>query len=222
MQSTGLHSTVRRPVLVVATQVVEVSLNLDLDTIFSDPAPLEALVQRFGRVNRNRRIPLSPVHVFCEPEDGQRVYEPGLVASALAVLRDADGRPVDESAVQGWLDRIYSGEVLAEWEARYHQAASEFRRAFLATLRPFQSDPDAEERFERLFDGTEVLPMSLVDEYQSLHDADDPLGASQLLVPISWRRSHALARAGRLQPARKGMPPIVDARYDEELGLIFE
>lgn len=221
MQATGLHSTVRRPVLLVATQVVEVSLNLDLDTIYSDPAPLEALVQRFGRVNRNRRTPLAPVHVFREPEGGQQVYDQGLIACALAVLSDADGWPVDEAEVQGWLDRIYSGEVLARWESGYHHAAAEFRQAFLATLRPFQGDPDAEDRFERLFDGTEVLPKDMLDDYQGLREADDPLAASQLLVPISWRRYHVLARAGRVQSAGKGLPPIVDAHYDEDLGLIF-
>lgn len=221
MQATGLHSAVRHPVILVATQVVEVSLNLDLDTIFSDPAPLEALVQRFGRVNRDRRIPLAPVHVYCEPECGQQVYEPEQVAAALAVLRDADGQPVDESEIQGWLDRIYSGEVLVRWEAEYHHAAMEFRQAFLATLRPFQGDPDAEGRFERLFDGTEVLPKELVGDYHDLREADDPLAASQLLVPVSWRRYFALTRAGRVHLAGKGVPPIVDAQYDPDLGLIF-
>src|SRR6185437_10387423 len=37
-------------VVLVATQVVEVSLNIDFDLLFTDPAPLEALLQRFGRV----------------------------------------------------------------------------------------------------------------------------------------------------------------------------
>src|SRR5205823_13433303 len=44
--------------ILVATQVVEVSLNVDFEVLYSDPAPLEALLQRFGRVNRARRVPL--------------------------------------------------------------------------------------------------------------------------------------------------------------------
>jgi CRISPR-associated endonuclease/helicase Cas3 len=221
MEVAGLHSAVRRPALLVATQVVEVSLNLDLDTIFSDPAPLEALVQRFGRVNRNRRMPLAPVHVFSEPQDGQRVYEPELVARAMDILREADRQPIDEARVQGWLDRIYSGDVLARWEGRYNQAAAEFRQVFLAPLRPFQSDPNAEERFERLFDGTEVLPMSLLGEYQNLWESDDPLAASQLLVPVSWRRHRDLVRAGRIQSLGRGRPSTVDAPYDDRSGLML-
>src|SRR5207244_1082075 len=41
--------------ILVATQVVEVSLDLDYDCCFSELAPLEALLQRFGRCNRRGR-----------------------------------------------------------------------------------------------------------------------------------------------------------------------
>lgn len=219
IRAAGLRSSVREPVVLVATQVVEVSLNLDFDTVFSEPAPLEALVQRFGRVNRNRRLTLAPVHVFCEPRDGQRVYEPALVARAIGVLGEADGQPVDEAEVQRWLDRIYSGEVLSWWEARYGPAAVEFRQAFLAALRPFCSDPAAEERFEKLFDGTEVLPSSLLDEYQRMRESDDPLAASQLLVPLRWVRYRELERAGRVRLTGRELPPIVDVAYEPDVGL---
>ncbi|MCX7840815.1 MAG: CRISPR-associated helicase Cas3', partial [Anaerolineae bacterium] len=68
--ATGSTSQNRRPIVLVATQVVEVSLDIDLDTIFTDPAPLEALVQRFGRINRRRKqTDLAPVYVYCQPCD---------------------------------------------------------------------------------------------------------------------------------------------------------
>jgi len=35
------------PIVVVATQVIEVSLDLDFDTIVTEPAPLEVVMQRF-------------------------------------------------------------------------------------------------------------------------------------------------------------------------------
>lgn len=216
-----LGSADRRPVLLVATQVVEVSLNLDLDVLFSEPAPLEALVQRFGRVNRKRRAESAPVYVCTEPADGQGVYEALLVQASLALLaREADGRLVDEAQVQGWLDEVYGGETLAKWEREFQRTAQEFRASFLEPLRPFASDPALEEAFDRLFDGLEVLPLSLENEYHRLRRSR-PLEADQLLVPISWGRWHWLRQEGRIWTEQGKWPQVVDAPYSSEFGLLF-
>ncbi|MGQ9682589.1 MAG: CRISPR-associated helicase Cas3', partial [Anaerolineae bacterium] len=218
----GLGERRREPVLVVSTQVVEVSLNIDLDVLFSDPAPLEALLQRFGRINRKRRVDLAPVHVFRLPDDGQHVYDARLVQATLAVLaEEADGFPVDESAVQRWLDAIYQGQVLTEWEEVYAAAADEFCAAFVATLRPFAPDCGLEEQFNRLFDGVEVLPACLVDEYRRLDD-ERPLEAAEFLVPISWHRHRQLQQEKRVVSGPGAWPAVVNVAYTAELGLSRE
>ena len=120
----GLDSEERHPVVLVATQVVEVSLNIDLDTIYTDLAPLEALIQRFGRVNRGRKQrdadgnrTLAPVQVFREPipEQNLRPYDLRLLRGTLRLLEEHDGEPIDEGAVGGWLNTIYG-----EYAEDYH------------------------------------------------------------------------------------------------------
>ena len=60
------------PCLVVSTQVVEVSLDISFDRIITQCAPLDSLIQRFGRVNRKRSKDTigkyKPVHIIA-PHD---------------------------------------------------------------------------------------------------------------------------------------------------------
>jgi len=221
-EATGATSQQRRPIVLVATQVVEVSLDIDLDTIYTDPAPLEALIQRFGRINRQRRDKdLAAVYVFRQPADGQWIYSDALIAGTLAILERECGKPIDESAIGTWLDEIYEGEVAEQWQADFAHAASEFEATCIQGLRPFQSDDHLEELFYKAFDGIEVVPYGLYDMYETLREKE-PIRAGELLVPISWRRYHALANEGKVLPRERKSVPIVRAWYDSESGLDFD
>jgi len=220
-EATGSTSKQRRSIVLVATQVVEVSLDIDLDTIYTDPAPLEALVQRFGRINRRREKGIVPVHVYRQPDDGQKIYDEALIVGTLAILDRENGRSLDESAIGGWLDEIYSGEVAQRWQEEYVIAADEFEATCVRTLRPFAADEGLEEQFYRAFDGLEVLPKSLYDEYEKLKK-EEPVRANELLVSISWGRYHALANEGRVLPRERREPYVVKAVYSSEIGLTFD
>ena len=62
--------------IVVATQVVEVSLDIDYDVLFTQIAPLDALVQRLGRVNRigEKLNDNTNVFIYKEGDDDHLVY----------------------------------------------------------------------------------------------------------------------------------------------------
>jgi CRISPR-associated endonuclease/helicase Cas3 len=217
-EATGARSANRRPIVLVATQVVEVSLDIDLDTIFTDPAPLEALLQRFGRINRQRlQSGLATVQIFTQPDDGQNIYDARLVQASLAVLRATDGQPLDEAHVSSWLDNVYSGDVKTEWDTKYRKSLTECRQ-ILRGLRPFQSDESLNAAFDAAFDSVEVLPANLLPEYDRLR-ADDPIRATALLVSISDRRRAQLRHSGRLRADT--YPPVADVPYSTEVGLDF-
>ena len=196
-------------VVLVATQVIEVSLNIDFDILYSDPAPLDALLQRFGRVNRLGNRGLAPVYVFSQPDDGQRVYDSNLVRGALKLLRQVDGYPVDESQTGAWLDQIYVGDIADEWMKVYGRQASEFEATCLAKLHAFQSDETLEEAFYAAFDAVEVLPAGLQEEFEAMRE-DRPLDADKLLVSIRTGRYAALRKQNRVHRAPGQWPIIVD------------
>jgi CRISPR-associated endonuclease/helicase Cas3 len=218
--ASGVGSYARRPIVVVATQVVEVSLDIDLDVIYSDPAPLEALIQRFGRINRRRRRQWAPVNVFTEPADGQQIYAADLVRRSLEVLKENDEKLIDEGMITAWLDRIYADDAAARWTRDYDEAYENFTAACLETLHHFDASEELEETFYQAFDSIEVLPACLESEYQQHISRGEPLEAAQLLVPVSWRRYCALRRQGLVDEERRGLVKVVDVPYNTEMGLL--
>lgn len=93
----------QRPFVVVATQTIEVGANLDLDALVTESAPLPALIQRLGRLNRLGRhdVPASAFVVHDSSVTAEdSVYGPARLATwqwlttqtdpvALAHLNDA-------------------------------------------------------------------------------------------------------------------------------------
>lgn len=217
MNLVALGRTARTPLAVVATQTIEVSLNLDFDTIYSEPAPLEALAQRFGRVNRKGRLHRAPVHVLTAPDDGQGVYDRRLVSATLTALAERDGQPLDEAELDRMLDAVYGGGLAEEYRDEVLRHEREFAASCLADLRAFQSDDELEEKFDSLFDGAEVVPAVHEEEFTRLV-TDTPLEAQGLLVPISFRQLTRLRRADRVRPLVHGFL-AADVPYDRDRGL---
>lgn len=54
---------------VIATQVIEVSLDIDFDVLYTENAPADAIVQRAGRVNRKRKKKNTRVIIFKNIEE---------------------------------------------------------------------------------------------------------------------------------------------------------
>lgn len=203
--------------IVVATQVIEVSLDLDFDTIITEPAPLEALIQRFGRVNRRGNKGIVPVRVLSQSIDDEKIYNGDLVSKAVSILRDNNNSTIDELKINEWLDAIYNGiennfidEVLRHKE--------EFKNSCIKTMKAFNSNPELAERFDELFDNTEVLPISLIEDYERL-SKKSMIEAKGLLVPISWKQLNKNKNCVFWN--KEWEIKIIDRPYDGSRGLFL-
>ena len=72
-----------RPLIVVATQTIEVGADIDADALVTESAPLDALIQRLGRLNRLGHLDAAPAVVVhdpgCGPDDP--IYGPARLAT---------------------------------------------------------------------------------------------------------------------------------------------
>lgn len=228
MARTGVHEVGKQRTVVIATQVIEVSLNIDFDTLYTEAAPLEALLQRFGRVNRARaERTIADVYVVREqPEKAAKlIYGLDLIEAALQCLEtdQPDGRLIDESRVTVWLEQIYKGDILAQWQHAYDGSRQQFQDEVLSHLKPF-SNSGLDELFFQMFDGIDVLPIDHLNEYEQLIKQHRYLEVSSLLVPIAWRDYKRLEKMGKVwietsDHRKRRYVHIVLVPYDSDDGL---
>ncbi|MGW6875859.1 CRISPR-associated helicase Cas3' [Streptomyces xanthophaeus] len=219
----------RHPGLLVATQVVEVSLDVDFDVLFTGAAPLEALLQRFGRTNRiGARSPADvivhqPAWTARRRQPGEYadgIYPRAPVESAWHILTRHQGRAIDEADATTWLDEVYTTNWGVQWRQEVLERRESFDRAFLQFRYPFEDRTALAETFDELFDGTEAILAQDQDAYAAAlakpgndHHSAGRLLADEYLIPMPhW--------AGPLSRYEKQLKTrVIDGDYHPDHGL---
>jgi CRISPR-associated endonuclease/helicase Cas3 len=199
------------PRLLVATQVVEVSLDISYDRGYFEPAPIDALAQRMGRVNRNGDTPV-PIVIVEEPINSHPLYSNDLTVDTLRRLAAIRG-PLSEQDITLICDDVYANGYTGRQRLAFEDRLKHpFFVNFEQTLVAGRHERWTEAVIDKTDGRAEVLPRSLRREYDQLIKEKRWLDADALLVTTPVRRHWRLVN-------RKTDPWEIDLPYDNNLGL---
>ena len=210
-----IERNLERAQLLIGTQVVEVSLDIDYDVLYSEPAPIDALLQRFGRVNRRKNKKIAPVYVFTVGSEQDKFIYPEIRTSkTLEVLQKIDILYEDE--VQGLIDEVYANGYNQKEQEEFDTVVKHFK-PFVNSLVPFCDTSKSESDFYELFKSVEVVPLDFYTDYLQAIEEKRYFEAMQYLTQISQQRYFLLRKQDRIADNT-----CVDAKYDNKLGLLLE
>jgi CRISPR-associated endonuclease/helicase Cas3 len=104
--------------LLIATQVVEVSLDIDFEVMYTECAPPDALVQRAGRVNRRRTKTNSWIYIYRHSKTSERIYDQnstGLLSQSFENFKNSHSE-LTESDLISIVETVYKGTDIDDSE----------------------------------------------------------------------------------------------------------
>lgn len=208
------------PRVLVATQVVEVSLDIDFERLVTEPAPIDALVQRMGRVNRSgAQASPAMIELLERQSSAHLLYPQDLVRRSVVELVEAGERgPLSEADLVRRADRVYGAGYAGDQQTEFvaglsHPGLAEFEDRALAGAH----EDWVESVIESADSSIDVLPGCLEAEYRDLMAKGLWLEANALLVPVRWQALRS--RKYGLRHDRDDGIWVIDVPYTGELGL---
>ncbi len=208
--------------LVIATQAIEVSLDISFDIMYSECAPIDSLIQRAGRCNRYDIDGDYYFIVFPASEKAVKYVYKGaetVLERTVQIIRQYQKR-LNEDELGQMLEYVYEGHKLGDENADYQEgyglydeiASSIESKGFIFDL------PVSEKAATRKFDKylrVNIIPLNFYDEVKRLWEEREYPKLRLYEVSIGEYRRR------KLKPVSNPMQlPIYEAPYTHEEGVL--
>lgn len=203
--------------LLIGTQAIEVSLDIDYDVLYSEPAPFDALIQRFGRINRRgwQDNIIKPVNIFSKGSDADKyIYNQVIVSKTLKHLINVD--ILKESMIQKILDDIY-GDFYSKNDQETFDVVKDSFNHVINNLRPFIDSSKSD--FYKLFNAYEVVPSEFREAYFDKINNKEFFDAMGYCLSISVGQFNKLQMNDDVEEVKNMY--FINVKYDNEIGLIL-
>lgn len=202
------------PCIVVSTQVVEVSIDINFDVMYTDCADIMSLIQRFGRVNRQRKnigIYKDVFVVNSNKDNAWLPYDATKCGATFDELSKINGQVLDENYIQTIIDNVHPTIEIPKFDIASPYDNGEWKTEMYC----HRTNESIASNLE--FDGYIVIRESMVGLYLENRD-------SAFEIPVSSHRKKDVEGFEQINPEKVGgkcVYIVPDKMYDFEYGLII-
>lgn len=209
------HEQNNSPALLITTQVAEVSLDIDYDILFTENAPIDALIQRAGRVNRKRKKENTKIVVCKHREVSEKfVYPvPEILSNTFEELQKRSGERISEQRLNSIIDKVYEN-IDIENREDFKKGCRIYRDIQDKLHQIFDNNADNDEIYTREgMDSIDIIPWQFMEELEQA----SPSEKHKYLVSVrKWqyqKRNHKKDKDGF---------EYLDIVYSFEKGIEFK
>lgn len=216
----------------ITTQIVEASLDIDFDILYTEMSTLDSLFQRLGRCYRSREyIDKEPnIKIYTKDASGiPYVYDKEIYEKSVELLKDYDNQILQEEIKINLVDKLYSKDMLEGTEFYKN-----FQNAFkiLNNIIDYDTSKKDAQRLLRNIDNIDVIPKSIYDNnlelfkrYENEQDNNEKYKlrreVNKLFISINssnrWKLGNRITDCPYLKNKY-----IIDTKYDKEIGLLLK
>lgn len=153
----------------VTTQIVEASLDIDFDLLYTEMCPADSLLQRMGRCNRARRYEPTEhnVIIFDDGNGVKTIYDKELYERSVEFLRQYENCVFTEKMKAEYIEKVYDPEEIQN--TTYYREIERYLYHF-STLPPLEySKVEADEQFRKINSIT-VVPDVVYENNRSVFE----------------------------------------------------
>ena len=216
----------------ITTQIVEASLDIDFDMLYTEMSTLDSLFQRLGRCYRSREYceNIPNVKIYIKNTSGVGyIYDEEIYEKSIELLRPYNGKILQEKVKIDLVDKLYSKEMLQGTEFY-----KKFKEAFkiLDNIIDYDTSKKDAQHILRNIDNIDVIPNIIYDENLDLfteyenekekkkkYELKRKIDKSFISINSKnkWKLNNFIIEC----PYIKGKC-IIDTKYDKEIGLLLE
>lgn len=216
----------------ITTQIVEASLDIDFDMLYTEMSTLDSLFQRLGRCYRSREYceDMPNVKIYIKDTSGVGyIYDKEIYEKSIELLKPYNEEIIQEKVKIDLVDKLYSKEML-----RGTEFYKKFKEAFkiLDNIIDYDTSKKDAQHILRNIDNVDVIPKSVYDEnldlfaeYESEKEKKKKYELKRkidkLFISINSKNKWKLGNFITECPYIKEKY-IIDTKYDKEIGLLLE